>query len=447
MEDEEAESKRAKIATVAERLGISDGSGMGIPVDMDTAYLNVNVMGSKKAAVAMSALDSATELLGIPLTLLTGFLGAGKSTVLNYLLRAPHGLRIAVLINEFGKIDIDNQLVDRLQVGGVANEKDLVSLDNGCICCTISNGFVEAVKKMLESCEEVPDYVVVETTGLADPEPIMGSIRESELAEWVYLDQVLTVVDATSWDGKTHYDSGTAIKQIQFADTILLSKTDLISPERVTKVVADILETKENARIIKSQGGVVPVEAIFDITLSESKSGIQEKSEGRKLNPSEKHHQGSSHCHEEDCSDHCHHHREPQEEKIPAPNHLAMEGFTSVAIDCNRPFDLEKFRIEFVENPPPGVFRAKGIIWFDQERDRFIFHLSGGNRMTICPAPWPEGQSPRTQFVVIGRNLDEANLKSLLEGFLVSNPSSLPDDEESDDEESVEEDVNDTSRT
>lgn len=161
---------------------------------------------------------------GMPVTIITGFLGSGKTTLLNQILKNKHDLKVAVLVNEFGDINIDSQLL-------VSVDQDMLELSNGCICCTINDGLVDAVYRVLEREERI-DYLVIETTGVADPLPIILTFLGTELRDLTNLDSILTVVDAEAFE-PTHFESEVALKQLTYADIILLNKTDLATAEKI----------------------------------------------------------------------------------------------------------------------------------------------------------------------------------------------------------------------
>ena len=419
---------------------------LGLPVDpVNTAPPPDHNRTILTASGEWTAADAITKAMprdqGLPLTILTGFLGAGKSTVLNYILKADHGLNIAVLINEYGEVDIDNQLVDTVTKG---QEGEPVILNNGCICCTVSNGFIDAVHRVLEQADisgRIPDYFIVETTGLADPKPIIDSVSATELREELYVDQVLTVVDSSAWSTH-HYGSETARRQIESADTVLLSKTDLTDDQAIKHVIANILSIRPNARILRSQKGYVPIPALFDlgVSLVEKKSTRKKRDKPAKdgstvaNGTAEKHDHDHDHDHGEGC-DHEHKHGEECNDKHEKkPTHLEQEGFSSISFVSQFPFSLRRFKDEFMDVLPRGVFRSKGLLWFCNYESRFVFHWSG-SRYNVEEGEWPEDVTPSNQLVVIGRDLDKVSITKMLEACIVK-PG-----EESEDEYLGEEDI------
>lgn len=442
-------SGRLELDAGAPSMAAPSGAATGAPAAPAPSDRAVYTSGSWEVAEALSR---KMPKHAVPFTLLTGFLGAGKSTVLNYILRQPHGLRIAVLINELGEIDIDNQLVSAADVG---EEDDVMELNNGCICCTISNSFIDAVQRILARFKDAPpDYLIVETTGVADPEPIMNAVQATELSEELYWDQVLTVVDASQFDD-AHYGSETARKQVHAADTVLLSKTDLMAPEAVEAAVQRIIKMKPNARILRSQRGHVPVAALFDLGMSLHRDapdgtpsvapaaaaaangaapavdGAAAKgaptASGAPAGHTHAHAPGEA-CKDDACGhdhgagghehSHGHGHGDAAAPAPAAPTHLEREGFTSISFAANKPFKLSAFRDHFVDTLPPGVFRAKGLLWFRHYPSRFLLQVSG-KRFQMDQDVWPDGAAPSNQLVVIGRDLDRDAIVRSLEACLV----------------------------
>ncbi len=210
---------------------------------------------------------------GMPVTIITGFLGSGKTTLLNQILQNKDNLKIAVLVNEFGDINIDEQLL-------ISVESDMVELDNGCICCTINDSLVDAVYRVLEREEKV-DYLVIETTGLADPLPIMITFLSTELQFFTRIDAVITVVDAAAFDAK-HFDSEAALSQIRYGDIVILNKIDLATEAKISESKAFIEDIKPGFRILESEYGKVPLPLILDIGLTQADNYQAEISEFRR---------------------------------------------------------------------------------------------------------------------------------------------------------------------
>lgn len=321
---------------------------------------------------------------GMPLTIITGFLGSGKTTLLNQILENSQDLKVAVLVNEFGDINIDSQLL-------VSIDSDMVELSNGCICCTINDDLVDAVYRVLEREDRI-DYLVIETTGIADPLPIILTFVGTELRDFIRLDSILTVVDAETFTPE-HYQSQAAQSQLTYGDVILLNKTDLVDPEKLDQLEVYIRDFKQAARILHSQYGQVPLPLILDVGLTSADAYIQE-SDARKH---EHHHH---HAHE-----HHHHHS----------LHLENDGFISISFQSDRPFNVYKFQNFLTQQMSENVFRAKGILWFSESTSRHIFQLSG-KRYDIDASEWSSPSS--NQLVFIGRNLNPTELQQQLTNCL-----------------------------
>ena len=177
---------------------------------------------------------------GLPVTIITGFLGSGKTTLLNHILTNQQGLKTAVLVNEFGEIGIDNELI-------VSTDENMVELNNGCICCTINSDLVDAVYKVMERQENM-DYLVVETTGLADPLPVALTFLGTELRDLTRLDSIVTMVDAANYSMDL-FNSEAAFSQIAYGDVIVLNKADLVDEANLDSIELKVKDIKEGARI------------------------------------------------------------------------------------------------------------------------------------------------------------------------------------------------------
>jgi G3E family GTPase len=360
---------------------------------------------------------------GIPVTIITGFLGSGKTTLLNHILSNQEGLKTAVLVNEFGEIGIDNDLL-------VTTGDDMVELSNGCICCTINNDLVNAVYKVLERPDKV-DYLVVETTGLADPLPVAMTFLGTDLRDVTRLDSIVTVVDAENFSIDL-FNSQAAENQIAYADILMLNKADLVDEADLDLLEVRVRDMKPGARILRSVKGQVPLPLVLSVGLFES---------DQYFGSEEEHHHDHDHGHDHDHDAHAHHDHEHHDHSNcdhdhghcehdhdhdhahdhPASNHLEVDGFTSLSFASDRPFSVRKFQYFLDEQLPENVFRAKGILWFDESPKRHVFHLSG-KRFSLDDEEW-KGE-PKNQLVLIGQNLDHAALRAQIENCLtVASPS------------------------
>ncbi len=301
---------------------------------------------------------------GMPVTIITGFLGSGKTTLINKILHNKQKLKVAVLVNEFGDINIDTQLLMDVN-------ENMLELSNGCICCTINEGLVDAVYQVLESDKKV-DYLIIETTGVADPLPIILTFLSTELKDLTYLDSVLTLVDSENFT-PDHFDSEAALKQIAYGDIILLNKTDLVSQDRVDYLESYIKTVNKGARILRTEYSKIPSYLILDVNTSKLRPYFIEDNNDK------------------------------YEVQKKSQNHLINDGFTSVSFRSARPFSAMKFQNNFIDELPENIFRAKGILWFQESESKHIFQLSG-RRYDMQIEKW--SITPTNQLVLIGRDLD-----------------------------------------
>ncbi|MEM6751592.1 MAG: GTP-binding protein [Cyanobacteria bacterium P01_C01_bin.38] len=309
-----------------------------------------------------------------PVTIITGFLGSGKTTLLNQILTNRQNLKIAVLVNEFGEINIDSQLL-------VSIDEDMMLLSNGCICCTINASLIDAINQVLQ--RDNIDYIVIETTGLAEPIPLMMTFTSSDLRDITRLDSILTVVDAENFDFNK-FESKIAVEQVIYGDIIILNKIDLVSSEKVSKIEEYINSVKVGAKIIHSEYGRIILSLILDIGEYNLKA----------LSPSSLQYNIDS----------------------TSVDSLAKDNFMSVSFQSDKPLSVEKFNKFLDEQLPKTVFRGKGIIWYQGSKLRHIFQLSG-KRCNFQRDEWTT--NPSNQLVFIGKDLDADTIISQLEECVI----------------------------
>jgi G3E family GTPase len=334
---------------------------------------------------------------GLPVTIITGFLGSGKTTLLNHILTNQQGLKTAVLVNEFGEIGIDNELI-------VTTGDDMVELSNGCICCTINNDLVEAVYKVLERPDKI-DYLVVETTGVADPLPVALTFLGTELRDMTRLDSIITVVDAANYSLDL-FNSQAAYSQIAYGDVIVLNKADLVEEADLDLLEVKIRDIKDGARILRTTRSQVPLALILSVGLFESDKYFD-------THNGHDHHDHHDHAHDDHSNcDRDHHHHHHHEHHHHHSDHLENDGFTSISFQSDKPLAIRKFQYFLDNQLPENIFRAKGIMWFEESPKRHIFHLCG-KRFTLEDDEWND-KPKKNQLVLIGQNLDrEALLQQL----------------------------------
>ncbi|MDP4736932.1 MAG: GTP-binding protein, partial [Prochlorococcaceae cyanobacterium MAG_34] len=286
-----------------------------------------------------------------------------------------------------GEVGIDNELV-------VATSDQMVELSNGCICCSINGELQEAVHRVLERPEPL-DLIVVETTGLADPLPVAMTFMAGDLRDRLRLDSIITVIDAEHFSA-TALESPIARAQVVYGDILLLNKADLVDEPRLKEVESELRAIKTDARILRASRGDVPLGLLLSVGLFETDrlASLQAQEDAH-----EQHHNHGDHHHHE------HHHH---------PHTPELEGFSSVSLAVDAPFDLRRFQHFLDIQLPESVFRAKGVLWFRESERRHLFHLCG-KRFTIDDSDWPDGSERHTKVVVIGKGIDQATLKAQLE--------------------------------
>ncbi|MEJ2818529.1 MULTISPECIES: GTP-binding protein [unclassified Caulobacter] len=353
--------------------------------------------------------DTTSNSGKIPVTVLTGYLGAGKTTLLNRILTEEHGKRYAVIVNEFGEVGIDNDLV-------VGADEEVFEMNNGCVCCTVRGDLIRVLQGLMKRKGGF-DAIVVETTGLADPGPVAQTFFvDDDVKARTYLDSVTAVVDAKHILLRLS-DSKEAVEQIAFADQIVLNKTDLVSEDDLRHVEARIKRINPLAPIHRAQRSNVPLETIigkhsFDL------ERITEL-EPEFLNPA---HGEDGHVHDEHCG-HDHHHHDHDHDHHGHDHHhhhdhksdIHDDGVKGISLTLDKPVDGQKITAwlnDLLARRGVDILRAKGIIDVKGEERRLVFQAVHMILEGDFQRPWTDKDKRYSRMVFIGRDLDEAELKA-----------------------------------
>jgi G3E family GTPase len=315
----------------------------------------------------------------IPVTVLTGYLGAGKTTLLNRILSEPHGKKYAVIVNEFGEIGIDNDLV-------VGADEEVFEMNNGCICCTVRGDLIR----------------IVETTGLADPAPVAQTFFVDEnVGRRTKLDAVVTVADA-KWLKDRLKDAPEAKNQIAFADVILLNKTDLVSEGELREVEARIRAINPYAKLHRTQRSQIDLDQVLGRNAFDLDRILD-------IEPEFLHGDGHHHDH-----DHDHGHDHGHDHHHGGLKHYHDEHMQSMSLKTDKPLSADKFFPwiqKLVAEDGPAILRCKGILNFKDDPERFVFQgvhmiLDGDHQR-----PWKDGEARDSRLVFIGRELPEEKIR------------------------------------
>jgi G3E family GTPase len=335
----------------------------------------------------------------IPVTVLTGYLGAGKTTLLNRILSENHGKKYAVIVNEFGEIGIDNDLI-------IGADEEVFEMNNGCVCCTVRGDLVRILGGLMKRKGKF-DAIIVETTGLADPAPVAQTFFvDEDVQKSARLDAVVTVADA-KWLSHRLRDAPEAKNQIAFADVIVLNKTDLVSKAELSEVEARIRAINPYAKLHRTERCGVALSDVLErgaFDLDRILEIEPEFLEADDEHDHDHHHDGHDHHH-----DHGHSHG--------GLKHYHDEEMQSVALRSDKPLDPSKFMPwlqNLVASEGQKILRSKGILAFSDDDDRYVFQgvhmmLEGDHQR-----PWREGEARESRVVFIGRELPEQTIR---EGF------------------------------
>ena len=424
----------------------------------------------------------------IPVTLLTGYLGAGKTTLLNYVLNNQKGYKVAVIVNDIGEVNIDADLIAK-GAGIVEEDKSLVPLQNGCICCTLKTDLMNQIISLTDTGRF--DYILIEASGICEPMPIAqtiealsGNTGDRRMPAVCKLDNIVTVVDAARLvdefaggnsllkkDLEEEDIEALLIQQIEFCNTILINKTDLVTPEQLKEVEAVVRTLQPAAKLIETKQGVVEMSDIlgtnsFDFEKVYSTAGWikkLEESEAEEDDDDDEHEEHHHHDHDDEHEEHHHHDHDEDDDDEHDHDHEHEEhhhhghhhhhhhdegeaeeyGISTFVYYRRRPFDRAKLE-DFAANWPSTVIRSKGIVWFADDNDEaFILEQAGkqisagysGDWMATAPKGqikkalaqdpefaknWDEKLGDRmVKLVFIGRKMDKAKICADLDACTV----------------------------
>lgn len=336
----------------------------------------------------------------IPVTVLTGYLGAGKTTLLNRILSENHGKKYAVIVNEFGEIGIDNDLI-------IGADEEVFEMNNGCICCTVRGDLVRIMDGLMKRKGKF-DAIIVETTGLADPAPVAQTFFvDEDVQKNARLDAVVTVADA-KWLSDRLKDAPEAKNQIAFADVIVLNKTDLVSKPELAEVEARIRGINPYAKLHHTERCKVALSDVLE-------RGAFDLDRILEIEPdfleADDHDHDHHHGHDHDHHDHGHH------DHGHGLKHYHDEDMQSLSLRSDKPLDPSKFMPwlqNLVQTEGPKILRSKGILSFSEDDDRYVFQgvhmmLEGDHQRK-----WKDGERRESRLVFIGRELPE---QAIREGF------------------------------
>lgn len=348
----------------------------------------------------------------IPATILTGFLGAGKTTLLNRILHEQHGQKIAVIENEFGEENIDNEILVQ------DSREQIIEMNNGCICCTVRGDLITALSQLSQkrlAGELQFDRIVIETTGLANPGPVAQTFfMDDEVATHYLLDGIITIVDAShAMQQLDQYQE--AQRQVGFADRMLLSKLDLVSAGQLAALETRLKRINPRAPIGRTDFGTSPIDAIFDIR----GFNLNDKLE---IDPDFLH--AEDHAH--DCDDHCDHpghaHHGHEADHSGHGGHSHTDEIAAFVFRSTRAFDpprLEEFMAGLVQVYGPRMLRYKGILWLEGATRKVIFQGVHQTMGSDLGAKWDEQDVRGSKIVFIGQSLPKEIFFDGLEQCLV----------------------------
>ncbi|PHT58623.1 hypothetical protein CQW23_00986 [Capsicum baccatum] len=342
----------------------------------------------------------------VPATVITGFLGSGKTTLLNHILTSQHGKRIAVIENEFGEVDIDGSLV----ASHSSSNEDILMVNNGCLCCTVRGDLVKMLLELVKNRRDKFDHIVIETTGLAKPGPVIETFCSDELvSRHVKLDGVVTLVDCKHAlqhlnEVKPRFVTNEAVEQVAYADRIILNKIDLVTESELEVLTKRIKHINGMAQIKRAKHGVVDMDFVLGVggyDLDRVDSEVQSEGShcGHKHEDGHEHHKGHGHLHD----------------------HVHDSAVSSVSIVSEGTLDLDEvddWLERLIEENGDDMYRMKGVLSVSNSEQRYVFQ-GVHSILDGCPGKtWEPNEKRINKLVFIGRNLNETALRKGFKGCL-----------------------------
>lgn len=365
------------------------------------------------------AIVSEVFIVSIPITLVTGFLGAGKSTLINRVLEGNPDVRFGLVVNEFGDVKLESQIIE----AGAADA--VTELSNGCMCCIVRSDLVTTVEGLLAKAPDI-GHIILEASGLSDPVPIANTFLNEDLGGRVHFDAIICVVDAVNF--LSSLDSyNVAEVQLGYSDYILLSKADLATPEQLAETKKIILAMRPDARILEI-GEDFPMDLVFDTSnVDHSELAGLEIEEHRHHHGADDDdddddhdHDDDDHDHDDDDHDHEHEHEDGAADGHKLYHH-AHESVDTLFYKSSRPLDLDRFG-DLLHDMPREVIRAKGFLLFSDRKAskaKYILQMVGP-RPVLDAKPWARGESRMSALVFIGRGFDKKDLLEKLKACEVA---------------------------
>ncbi len=311
----------------------------------------------------------------VPVTLLTGFLGSGKTTLLNRILNGQHGLRVGVLVNDFGAINIDAELVDSV-------EENTISLTNGCVCCEIRDDLVNSLEQLLTRADAI-DYVILEASGVADPEGIVMTFLDQRYEKLLRIDSITCIIDAEAIfaDGDNESLNMLKLRQIGFADLVVLNKVDLVGPEHIEVIKEWVDHHIHRIRIIEATKCDVPLEILLAVGRFDPAHTLLQHTEE----------EGQAHKHDTERGS-------------------ASDTFETWSYKSDQPFSIEALREMVRRELPASIYRCKGIVYGKEcPEKRFAIQAVGRRVEIVDLGEWGD-RTPQSQLVAIGSSFDGMEL-------------------------------------